>query len=168
MAFLAAAGVQAQPVQFKLLPADGAADDRFGYSVSSTGDTALVGAWLDDDNGPASGSAYVFTRDAVTGLWTEQEKLLPADGAESDLFGYSVSLSSTGDTALVGAWRVNDNGTDSGSAYVFFFDNDADGLGGELDNCPDTPNADQANLDGHPVGDARDPAGARHRLTYLD
>ncbi len=45
----------------KLLPDDGAADDRFGYSVAICGTTAIVGAWQDDnDNGSNSGSAYLF------------------------------------------------------------------------------------------------------------
>ena len=34
---------------FKLLPDDGAADDRFGISVAISGSTAIVGAFLDDD-----------------------------------------------------------------------------------------------------------------------
>jgi hypothetical protein len=37
-----------------------AATDNFGLSVSVSGDTAIVGAFLDDDAGTASGSAYVF------------------------------------------------------------------------------------------------------------
>ena len=161
MAFLAAASVQAQPVQFKLLPADGAASDIFGLSVSlsSTGETALVGAYQDDDNGINSGSAYVFTRDTFTGLWTEQEKLLPADGAANDRFGTSVSLSSTGAKALVGAYGDDDNGTDSGSAYVFFLDNDNDfdGVPNLLDNCPLVINAGQEDVDMDLIGDACDP-----------
>jgi hypothetical protein len=148
--------------QGKLLPADGAPSDAFGYSVSlsSTGDTALMGAIIsDDDNGLASGSAYVFTRDAVTGLWTEQEKLLPADGAANDRFGTSVSLSSTGAKALVGAYGDDDNGTDSGSAYVFFLDNDNDfdGVPNLLDNCPLVINAGQEDVDMDLIGDACDP-----------
>ena len=148
--------------QEKLLPADGAANDRFGWSVSlsSTGDAALVGARFDDDNGTDSGSAYVFTRDAVTGLWTDQGKLLPADGAPSDAFGYSVSLSSTGDTALMGAIiSDDDNGLASGSAYVFFLDNDNDfdGVPNLLDNCPLVINAGQEDVDMDLIGDACDP-----------
>ncbi|PHQ78671.1 MAG: hypothetical protein COB69_09490 [Phycisphaera sp.] len=34
--------------------------DRFGISVSVSGDTAVIGAYADDDNGTNSGSAYVF------------------------------------------------------------------------------------------------------------
>ncbi|MCH8316551.1 MAG: FG-GAP repeat protein, partial [Planctomycetes bacterium] len=45
---------------FKLLPNDGAADDRFGWSVAISGATAIVGAYVDDDNGNQSGSAYLF------------------------------------------------------------------------------------------------------------
>jgi hypothetical protein len=99
----------------KLLGEDGEAGDFFGYSVSIAGDTALVGAFHDNDNGPYSGSAYVFTRTGTT--WTQQAKLLASDGAEGDWFGVSVSL--FGDTALIGAHGDDDNGDTSGSAYVF-------------------------------------------------
>jgi len=46
----------------KLLASDGQEGDNFGCYVSLSGDTALVGAWLDGDNGYHSGSAYVFIR----------------------------------------------------------------------------------------------------------
>ena len=101
--------------QAKLAAGDGAVQDVFGFSAALSGDTALVGALMDDDNGLESGSAYVFTRSGVT--WTQQAKLLASDGAANDWFGISVALS--GDTALIGAWQDDDRGIDSGSAYVF-------------------------------------------------
>jgi hypothetical protein len=103
----------------KLIASDGAALDLFGHSVSISGDIALVGAYYDDDNGDDSGSAYVFRYDPGTGAWIEEEKLLASDGAVDDHFGWSVSIS--GDVALVGAFGDDDNGDDSGSAYVFHF-----------------------------------------------
>ena len=45
----------------KLFASDGAVGDRFGYSVSISGDVALVGAGGDDDKGSGSGSAYIYT-----------------------------------------------------------------------------------------------------------
>ena len=45
----------------KLTASDGAANDRFGRSVSISGDTVIVGAHLDDANGDGSGSAYIFS-----------------------------------------------------------------------------------------------------------
>ena len=48
----------------KLTASDAAAGDQFGYSVSISGDTVVVGALLDDDAGSSSGSAYVFERNA--------------------------------------------------------------------------------------------------------
>ena len=99
----------------KLLPADGAAGDHFGKSVSISGDYAVVGARNDDDNGNESGSAYVFKRIGTS--WAQEAKLLPADGAEGDNFGQSVSIS--GDYAVVGARNDDDNGSDAGSAYIF-------------------------------------------------
>ncbi len=98
--------------QIKLTALDGAADDRFGFSVSIDGDYALVGAYGDDDNGVNSGSAYVFKRSGTT--WTEEQKLLAPDGAAGDCFGFSVSID--GDYALAGAYN-DDSG--KGSAYVF-------------------------------------------------
>jgi hypothetical protein len=97
----------------KLLPSDGESDDWFGLSVAINGNTAIVGARLDDDNGLHSGSAYLF--DATTGA--QIAKLLPSDGAMDDQFGSSVAIS--GDTAIVGAHGDDDNGSDSGSAYLF-------------------------------------------------
>ena len=70
---------------------------------------------MDDDNGSDSGSAYVF--DFVGTAWSQTAKLTAGDGAAFDGFGSSVSLS--GDRALVGAYRDDDNGSDSGSAYIF-------------------------------------------------
>ncbi len=48
---------------------------------------------------------------------TEAAKLLASDGAASDGFGYSVAME--GDTAVIGSWRDDDRGTNSGSAYVY-------------------------------------------------
>jgi len=98
---------------FKLLPTDGAPGDRFGWDVAIDGDIVVIGADQDDDYGPGSGSAYIF--DADTGLQTH--KLLPSDGQYSDYFGVSVDVS--GDTVIVGAWYDDDNGSASGSAYLF-------------------------------------------------
>ncbi|WP_456406423.1 FG-GAP repeat protein, partial [Thiolapillus sp.] len=99
----------------KVFASDAGAGDLFGTKVALSGDTALVGAFHDDDNGADSGSAYVFVRSGDT--WTQQAKLTPSDGATEDLFGFPVALS--GDTALIGAFKDDDNGVDSGSAYVF-------------------------------------------------
>ena len=101
--------------QAKLTASDGASVDDFGVSVAVDGNTALIGANEDDDNGENSGSAYVFTRNA--GVWTEQAKLTASDGASDDEFGVSVAVD--GDTALIGSWHDDDNGESSGSAYVF-------------------------------------------------
>ncbi|MEO0586501.1 MAG: FG-GAP repeat protein, partial [Planctomycetota bacterium] len=48
---------------------------------------------------------------------TFDQKLLAPDGAANDYFGHSVAVSGT--TALVGSHLDNDNGTYSGSAYLF-------------------------------------------------
>jgi len=103
--------------QQKLLASDGAANDHFSeYAMALDGDTAIIGAYLDDDLGSGSGSAYVFTRTGTT--WTEQQKLLASDGAAGDWFSlYGVALDA--DTAMIGALWNDDSGTSSGSAYVF-------------------------------------------------
>ncbi len=102
--------------QAKLTAPDGAADDRFGYSVGLDGTTALVGAFGHDTlAGPDAGAAYAFQR--AGGVWSPGSVLLAPDGAESDLFGWSVAVS--GSTALVGSFLDDDEGDASGSAYAF-------------------------------------------------
>ena len=44
----------------KLIPDDGGPDDHFGRSVSMDGDTIVIGAQNDDDNGSDAGAAYIF------------------------------------------------------------------------------------------------------------
>jgi hypothetical protein len=109
---------QIEADSYKLIASDGAASDKFGYSVAISGDTAVVGAYWDDDNGNDSGSAYVFVRDGTS--WSQQAKLTASDGASVDTFGYSVAIS--GDTAIVGSHQDDDDGDRSGSAYVFVRD----------------------------------------------
>jgi FG-GAP repeat protein len=97
--------------QAKLTAADGAEADQLGISVAVSGNTAVVGAYGDDDLGTSSGSAYVFVRSGTS--WSQQAKLHAADGAAIDEVGISVAIE--GDTALVGAVFHEDRG----AAYVF-------------------------------------------------
>ncbi|MEW6477779.1 MAG: FG-GAP repeat protein [Actinomycetota bacterium] len=104
--------------QAKLVASDGFPYDSFGWSVSLHGDTALIGSRDSDGMDVWSGSAYTFTRSGTT--WSQQAKLVAPDGSLVDAFGASVSLD--GDTALIGACRDDDLGSESGSAYVFIWD----------------------------------------------
>jgi len=100
----------------KLLPNDGSgASDFFGRAVAIVGDTVVIGVPRDDDNGEDSGSVYVFRFDGS--IWIQQQKILPADGAAGDEFGTSLAME--GSTLVIGARFDDDNGYNSGSAYVY-------------------------------------------------
>ena len=102
----------------KLTASDAAANDFFGFSVSVSGDTVVVGALNNAAAGNAAGSAYVFERDqGGADNWGEVTQLTASDAAIGDEFGVSVSVS--GDTLVVGAFAADGVGSDSGSAYVF-------------------------------------------------
>jgi len=92
---------------------DGAGpSSSFGYSVSLSGDSLAVGAY----SLGSSAAVYMFTRS--NGVWRQQDKVNDPDGSFADnYFGYSVSLS--GNTLAVGSCKDDDNGEDSGAAYVF-------------------------------------------------
>ncbi len=94
-----------------LYASDGMAGDQFGWSVSLSGDRALVGAPEDD----GLGSVYVFEYDGSS--WAEVHRLSAADGVSGDQFGWSVSL--LGDRALIGAPGFDAN---RGAVYVFEYD----------------------------------------------
>jgi len=115
------------------------ADDRFGFSVAVSGDTVVVGAFLEDSNATGvngdqannaannAGAAYVFVRNA--GNWSQQAYLKASNTDANDQFGWSVAVS--GDTVVVGANRESSNVTgvngdqannlasNAGAAYVF-------------------------------------------------
>ncbi len=97
----------------KFTAPDGSEFHHFGHSVALRENTALIGSWLDDNNGDFSGSAYLF--ETTTGNLLH--KLTAPDGSFRDRFGFSVALSNN--TALIGSYGDDDNGRNSGSAYLF-------------------------------------------------
>jgi hypothetical protein len=98
-------------------------DDKFGISVALSGDTLVVGSFLDDDGGRDSGSVYVYERDAGgQDNWGEVAKLTASLPSAVDRFGISVALD--GATLVVGADKYDGTASDAGAAYVF--ERDAD------------------------------------------
>ena len=98
----------------KLTASDGGSGDQFGRSARVDGDTIVVGAHGNNNQG----SIYLFTK-PIDG-WvdtTDAVKLAAFDGMNDDRFGIQVALD--GDTALATAPRRDSNGKEqSGSTYV--------------------------------------------------
>jgi len=159
-----------------LTASDGATNDFFGSSVAVGSGRIVVGATGDDDNGPQSGSAYIFDLDgnqlgiitASDGSTTddsfgysvavgcgrivvgaighdigsnnnqgsayiydldgnnEVKITAGSDGAAFDVFGASVAVGSG--RIVVGAYGDDDNGSQSGSAYIFDLDGNQLGI----------------------------------------
>jgi trimeric autotransporter adhesin len=90
--------------------------DSFGLSVAISGNIIVVGAPYANQN---QGAAYAFVK--PTKGWrdmTETAQLAASDGVPGDQFGISVSVS--GNAALVGAFEATVNGNPlQGAAYVF-------------------------------------------------
>ena len=108
----------------KILAPDLSRSDLFGVSVALYGNTALIGASGDDENATNTGSVYIFTRKSSSSssssevsLWIGETKIYASDPAAGDVFGNSISL--YGDTALIGAFQNDDQGTNTGRVYVF-------------------------------------------------
>lgn len=104
--------------QQKLHAQDFGGGDQFGGAVGISGDSAVVGAFGNDDGGSESGSAYVFVRSGTT--WTQQQKVVASDAAVDDRFGIAVAIADN--TVVVGADGDDDDGSFSGSTYVFGWD----------------------------------------------
>ncbi|MBL8694107.1 MAG: FG-GAP repeat protein [Planctomycetes bacterium] len=114
-------------------------DDRFGSSVSISGDTVVVGALFEDSNAKgvngtqsydvasSAGAAYVFIRSGST--WSQEAYLKASNTDPEDHFGSAVSIANN--TIVIGAWGedssamgVNGNQYDNsapsaGASYVF-------------------------------------------------
>jgi hypothetical protein len=92
----------------------GNSGNQLGSSVSLSGDgnRALIGGKADNNY---VGAVWVFRRNG--GAWTQEgEKVVGTGSVDISSQGFSVSLSSDGNTALVGG--VNDN-FHAGAAWVF-------------------------------------------------
>ncbi len=112
----------------KIVASDRTLKDNFGCSVSISGNYIIVGANDEDHNVTGgnyiskSGSAYIFERN-ISGNWIQAQKIVASDRALDDEFGIAVSIS--GDYAIVGAWKEDENATGgstmyyAGSAYIF-------------------------------------------------
>ena len=101
--------------QAKLFVADLASSAAYGHAVAISGDTIIIGA----PGGPTQfgpGVAYVYVRS--NGAWTLQQRILAADGSNSDQFGYAVAIS--GDTVLIGA-PSDAPGTPYGQGSVYVY-----------------------------------------------
>ena len=116
--------------------------DRFGQAVAISGDTIMVGAWLEDSNATGvngdqldnsfadAGAVYLFTRSGTA--WTQQAYLKASNTGAGDNFGVSMAIS--GDTVVIGAQgeasnatgvngsQSNDSFSGAGAAYVFKLD----------------------------------------------
>ncbi len=132
--------------QAKLTASDGSPGDHFGSNVGISENIVVVGSVFDDFQ---AGSAYVFEYDGTN--WGEQYKITASDGIAGDYFGGSLGIS--GSTIVAGASGDDDAGDRSGSAYVFSFDTDEDGIPDDADNCPTVFNPDQADVNGDGFGD---------------
>ena len=127
----------AQQAYLKASNNGGSSSDRFGYSVAVSGETVVVGAFLEDsgttgvnstpdESAPNAGAAYVFVRSGTT--WSQQAYLKASQVTAGDNFGISVAVS--GDTVVVGAYLEDSSTTGvnstpdesvsgAGAAYVF-------------------------------------------------
>ncbi len=87
--------------------------------MSISGDTAVIGAYLEDGGRSNRGAAYVFERnEGGIGNWGQVIQLTASDTEDEDRFGYSVAIS--GDTIIVGAHgKDGAGGSDRGATYIF-------------------------------------------------
>ena len=100
----------------KLVASDGARNAEFGFSVDLSGKYAIIGAY---GHNKGTGAAYVFVRNGDK--WKEEAKLTASDGQPKDDFGISVSINGTTGNigALVGSYRHDGKGSNSGAVYSF-------------------------------------------------
>ena len=111
----------------KIVATDRGAGDRFGSSVAISGDYAIVGAHIEDEDASGAntllgaGSVYIFKNNA--GAWAQVQKIVASDRGANDRFGSSVAISD--DYAIVGAFVEDEDASGAntlsaaGAAYIF-------------------------------------------------
>ena len=118
---------------YKLVPNDGKAYMYFASEISILDEKMYVGVRNDDDIIPDSGAVYVYD---INNLGSQPlVKIKAYDAAQLDNFGSSVYI--TSDKLIVGAFGDDDNGSNSGSIYVY----DANNLSASPTKIPSPGNA---------------------------
>ena len=110
----------------KITPSDGGTNGYFGNALSISGDIIVVGSPGDDDKGSSSGSVYIYKISDPT----YERKITPSDGEVRDVWGNSVSIS--GDIIVVGSPYDDDNGSNSGSVYIYDISKESNEFGFEI------------------------------------
>ncbi|MBM1144476.1 hypothetical protein GN155_011885 [Alcanivorax sp. ZXX171] len=121
------------------------AEDNFGRGVALAADGNTLAVAADGESGKAvgiggdesdnraagAGAVYVFSRDSVTGVWSQQAYVKASNAEAGDRFGSSLALAADGGTLAVGAFKEESNATgvggdesdnsagDAGAVYVF-------------------------------------------------
>ena len=95
-----------------------AGGDQFGSSISlsNDGNIVAIGARHNDGNGTSSGHVRVFRNN--NGVWEQIGTDIDGEAA-GDQSGYSVSLSSNGNTITIGAPRNQEKGNRSGHVRIY-------------------------------------------------
>ncbi|MBN1432570.1 MAG: PGF-pre-PGF domain-containing protein [Methanomicrobiaceae archaeon] len=112
---------------------DKSANSLFGYSVSISGDNAIIGTPAADPGGLSSaGQAYTFSRNhGGENNWGEVAILNASDKSADSSFGNSVSI--FGDNAIIGAYCADPAGlVNAGQAYIFSRNHGGENNWGEI------------------------------------
>ena len=86
---------------------------------ADAGDFTLTFTASDGVNLATSASEFSLSFGPDWSAATEQAKIQASDTEIEAFFGRSISISGDGNTAIVGAERVDTGGTDAGAAYIF-------------------------------------------------
>ena len=101
----------------KIVADDGEQNDKFGTSVSVSGEYILVGAEYENTNGIVSaGSAYLFKKDG-NGRVSQLAKIKASDPEAQDNFGHSVAID--GSLIVIGSPNEDSAGENAGSSYIY-------------------------------------------------
>jgi hypothetical protein len=94
------------------------AGDQSGWSVSMSddGETLAIGSISSAGNGTEAGHVRIFSWNGAN--WIQRGNNINGEAA-NDQSGWSVSLSSDGETLAIGAPKNDDNGNDAGQVRVF-------------------------------------------------
>lgn len=111
--------------QQKITALDESPGDLFGQTLALNGNTLVIGATGDDDGGPGTGSAYIYTRDSA-GTWSFQQKITA--GTPSDYDNFASALTADGDTLAVAASGYDYSSTVTNSGIVYIFTRDSAGI----------------------------------------
>jgi len=100
----------------KLQPSTADSLDQFGWDIATDGEVIIISSIEDEQAGKGTpGAVFVFESNGTS--WQQVQRIVPADAANGDYFGWDLDLD--GDALAIGSPNTDAPAVNGGAVYIY-------------------------------------------------